>query len=134
VTDPRQPDSPAGDSATHGRRLLEALLHIPIDGEVEARIEERELACTADRLRKLLAPLLESLQAEERLLLRLSFFRGLSIAPVAPILGRPQKELYKVRERCLRQIQLSLREAHTSSRWPAMAWICAIRKAKGFVR
>jgi len=29
-------------------------------------------------------------------------------------LGRPQKELYKVRERCLRQIQQSLREAGMS--------------------
>jgi RNA polymerase sigma factor (sigma-70 family) len=92
----------------------EVLLHIPIDGEVEARIEELELAGTADRLRELLAPLLETLPAEERLLLRLSFFEGLSMATIAPILGRLQKELYKVRERCLRQIQWSLREAGMS--------------------
>jgi RNA polymerase sigma factor (sigma-70 family) len=92
----------------------EVLLHIPIDGEVEARIEERELAGTADRLRELLAPLLESLPAEERLLLRLSFFDGLSMATIAPILGRAQKELYKVRERCLRQIRRSLSDAGLS--------------------
>ena len=81
---------------------------------MEARIEERELARTADRLSEFLAPLLESLPAEERLLLRLSFFKGLSMATIAPILGRLQKELYKVRERCLGQIQRSLGEAGMS--------------------
>ena len=100
ATLPRRPD----------RRHVgeEELLHITVDGQVEGRVEERERACTAARLRELLAPLLESLPAEERLLLRLSFFEGLSMAAIAPILGRPQKELYKVRERCLRAIRRSL--------------------------
>jgi RNA polymerase sigma factor (sigma-70 family) len=93
----------------------EELLEIAVDGQVEARIEEKERASTANRLRELLVPLLESLPAEDRLLLRLSFFEGLSMATIAPILGRPQKELYKVRERCLRTIRRSLSEAGLSS-------------------
>ncbi len=36
------------------------------------------------------------------------------MASIAPILGRPQKELYEVRKRCLRQIQRSLSEAGMS--------------------
>lgn len=92
----------------------EKLLHILIDGEVEAQVEERDLARTAGRLREILAPLLESLPAEERLLLRLSFFEGLSMAAIAPMRGRPQKELYKVRERCLRKIRQALSEAGLS--------------------
>jgi len=58
-----------------------------------------------------LRELLESLPAEERLLLRLSCFERHSISSISRMLGRPQKELYKVRERCLRQISRSLSEA-----------------------
>jgi RNA polymerase sigma factor (sigma-70 family) len=89
----------------------EELLHVPVDGQVEIRVEEKERASTAARLRELLVPLLRSLPAEDRLLLRLCFFEGLSMAAIAPVLGRPQRELYKVRERCLRQIRRSLAEA-----------------------
>lgn len=89
----------------------EELLRIPIDGQVEIRIEEKERACIANRLRELLIPLLRSLPAEDRLLLRLHFFEGLSMAAVAPILGRPQRDLYSVRNRCLKKIRRSLDEA-----------------------
>jgi len=89
----------------------EELLQIPIDGQVESRIEEEERAATASRLGELLAPLLRSLSAEDRVLLRLSFFEGLSIAAIAPILGRPQRELYTARERCLKKLRRSLDEA-----------------------
>ncbi|HYU34043.1 MAG TPA: sigma-70 family RNA polymerase sigma factor [Thermoanaerobaculia bacterium] len=93
----------------------EELLQIPVDGQVEIRIEEKERACAAKRLRELLVPLLRALPAEDRILLRLCFFEGLSMAAIAPILGRPQRELYKVRERCLRKIRRSLVEAGLSS-------------------
>ncbi len=87
------------------------LLQIPVDGQVEIRIEESERARAAVRLRELLVPLLQSLPAEDRLLLKLSFFEGLSIAAIAPILGRPQKDLYKARERCLKKLRQSLGES-----------------------
>jgi RNA polymerase sigma factor (sigma-70 family) len=89
----------------------EELVHIPIDGRVESRIEEEERARTADRLRELLVPLLRALPAEDRLLLKLCFLEGLSVAAIAPILGRPQRELYARRERCLEKIRRSLAEA-----------------------
>ena len=87
------------------------LLQIPIDGYVESRIVDRERERAARRLRELLGPLLRSLPAEERLLLKLSFFDGLSMASIAPVLGRPQRELYSVRDRCLAQIHRRLAES-----------------------
>lgn len=87
------------------------LLEIPTDGHVEIRIEEREREHTVDRLHELLAPLLRSLPAEDRLLLKLHFFEGLSMAAIAPILDRPQRELYPARDRCIMKIRRSLNEA-----------------------
>lgn len=89
----------------------EELLKTPIDGHVEIRIEEKERARTANRLRELLVPLLRSLPAEDRLLLKLHFFDGLSMAALAPILRRPQRELYTVRDRCLKKLRRSLEGA-----------------------
>jgi RNA polymerase sigma factor (sigma-70 family) len=98
------------------RRVSEdELLRIPIDGHVESRIEDKEQARTTDRLRKLLVPLLQSLPAEDRLILRLHFFEGLSMAATSRILGRPQRELYSVRDRCLKKIRRSLDEAGLGS-------------------
>jgi len=108
------PDQVEQLAAAHPRRQErrrvgeEELLHVPVDGQVESRIEERERKRAAGRLRELLVPLLQSLSAEDRLLLKLSFFEGLSMAVIAPILGRPQAELYKARERCLKQIRRAL--------------------------
>jgi RNA polymerase sigma factor (sigma-70 family) len=89
----------------------EELLHIPVDGQVEIRIEERERARTASRVRELLIPLLRALPAEDCLLLRLSFFEGLSMAAISRALHRPQRELYTARDRCLKKIRSSLEEA-----------------------
>lgn len=89
----------------------EELVHIPVDGQVEIRVEERERAYTADRVRELLVPLLHSLPAEDRLLLRLYFFEGLSMSAIAPILGRPQRELFVARDRCLKKIRRTLEGA-----------------------
>jgi DNA-directed RNA polymerase specialized sigma24 family protein len=86
----------------------EELLQIAVDGQVESRIVDRERERAAVRLRGILGPLLRSLPAEERLLLKLSFFDGLSMATIAPILDRPQRELYSVRDRCLLKIHRRL--------------------------
>lgn len=89
----------------------EELLNIAIDGQVEIRIEEADRACTANRVRELLVPLLRALPAEDRLILRLSFFEGLSMAAISRALHRPQRELYSSRDRCLKKIRRSLEEA-----------------------
>ena len=99
---PRRPDR---------RRIGEEVLHqIPVDGQVERRIERSERARTVDRLRVALPPLLSSLPAEERLLLRLYYREGLSMAAISPILGRPQRELYSLRDRCLKSLRRSLEQ------------------------
>lgn len=99
------------------RRWLgeEELLQIPVDGQVGIRIEEEELARDAMRLRELLVPLLRSLPAEDRLLLRMHFFDGLSIAAIAQTLGRPQRKLYSVQDRCLKKLRRCLDKAGLSS-------------------
>jgi RNA polymerase sigma factor (sigma-70 family) len=93
----------------------EELLRMPVDGYVESRVEEREQARTVDRLRELLVPLLQSLSAQDRLLLRLHFFEGLSMAAISKLLGRSQRELYSARDRCLKKIRRSLDEAGLGS-------------------
>lgn len=92
----------------------EELLRITVDGQVESRIEEAERSRTEEQLRVLLAPLLQSLPNEDRLLLKLHFWDGLSMAAISPLLGRPQRELYSVRDRCLKKLRRKLEEAGLS--------------------
>lgn len=97
---------------TERRRVgEEELLRIAVDGQVEWRIEEAERSRTEDELRALMAPLLQSLPAEDRLLLKLHYWDGLSMAAISPLLGRPQRELYSVRDKCLKKIRRNLEEA-----------------------
>jgi RNA polymerase sigma factor (sigma-70 family) len=86
----------------------EELQMIAVDGRVEERVEDGERARLAARVRAELVPRLRALPAEERLLLKLCFRDGFTIAAIAPILGRPQKELYTMRERCLKRIRQAL--------------------------
>jgi RNA polymerase sigma factor (sigma-70 family) len=81
---------------------------IPVDGRVESRIEDAEQARTAVRLRQALLPLLRGLPAEHRLLLRLCYRDGLSMAAIAPLLGRSQRELYSLRDHCLKRLRRAL--------------------------
>jgi DNA-directed RNA polymerase specialized sigma24 family protein len=93
------------------RTSEEELLRIPVDGQVEARIEGAERSRTEEQIRALLTPLLQSLAAEDRLLLKLHYWEGLSMAAISPLLGRPQRELYSVRDKCLKKIRRNLEEA-----------------------
>jgi RNA polymerase sigma factor (sigma-70 family) len=100
---------------TERRRVgEEELLRIPVDGQVESRVEDAERSRTEEELRVLMIPLLQSLSAVDRLLLKLYFWDGLSMADISPLLGRPQRELYSVRDKCLKKLRRSLEEAGLS--------------------
>jgi RNA polymerase sigma factor (sigma-70 family) len=92
----------------------EELLRIPIDGQVAGRIEQGERAHAEERLRELLTPLLRSLPARDRLLLKLHYWDGLSMAAISPIVGRPQRELFSIRDKCLKELRRHLEKAGLS--------------------
>lgn len=89
----------------------EELQRVGIDGHVEARVEDGERARLAARLQTLLLPRLESLATEDRLLFKLHYQDGLTVAAISHLLGRPQRELYSSRDRCLKQLRQALQEA-----------------------
>lgn len=84
------------------------LLDIPTHGEVEKRILDDERALIDQRLQELLAPLLQSLPDQDRLILKLHYWDGFSMAAISRLLGRPQKQLYTVRDRCLKNLRRQL--------------------------
>jgi RNA polymerase sigma factor (sigma-70 family) len=96
----------------HRRAGEEEMARIPAIGQVEARVEDRERALIAAQLRELLLPVLRSLSAEERLLLKLHYWDHLSLAAISPLLNRPQRTLYPLRTRCLKKIRRHLEKAH----------------------
>lgn len=93
----------------------EELTRLPAEGRVEERIEDRERRQTAARLRRELLPLLRSLAAEDHLLLKLHYRDGLSMAEISPVLGRPPRELYSLRDRCLKKLRQGLEGAGLSA-------------------
>jgi RNA polymerase sigma factor (sigma-70 family) len=92
----------------------EELLQVPVDGQVESRIEDAERARTEERLYELLAPLLRSLPTQHRLLLKLYYWDGLSMAAISPLLGHSQRKLYSVRDKCLKRLRCALEKAGLS--------------------
>jgi DNA-directed RNA polymerase specialized sigma24 family protein len=95
----------------------EELRKVAVDGRVEARIEEHERRQAARLLREALLPALRALPAEDRLLLKLHCRDGLSMASIAPILKRSQRELYSSRDRALKKLRCALEQAGLSARW-----------------
>lgn len=84
------------------------------DGQVESRIEDDERARTEERLCELLAPLVQSLPAQDRLLLKLHYRDGLSMATISSLLGRTQRALCSIRDKCLKKLRRNLEEAGLS--------------------
>lgn len=101
---------------TERRRVSEEeLLRIPVDGKVDSRVEDEEQAHTATQLGEILAPLLQALPDEDRLLLKLHYKDGLSMSAISPLLSRTQRDLYSRRDRCLRKLRASLEKAGLSA-------------------
>lgn len=102
--------------AKERRRVSEdELLQVAVDGKVESRIEEGERAHTEGRLHQLLTLFLQSLPARDRMLLKLHYWDGLSMAAISPILGHSPRELYSVKDKCLKSIRRHLEKAGLSS-------------------
>jgi RNA polymerase sigma factor (sigma-70 family) len=103
----------AGLPRRAGRRRVgeEELLDLPAHGHVEERVEERERAETAARLQEVLPALLRVLPAENRQLIELYYRDGLSMAAIARDLGKTQRELYSLRNRCLKRLRQALEAA-----------------------
>jgi RNA polymerase sigma factor (sigma-70 family) len=107
----------AGFPRRAGRRWVseEELLHVPADGQVEDRIKERERGETAARLQELLPALLGALPAESRRLIELSYRDGQSMTAIASELGKSPRELYSLRDRCLKKLRQALETAGLSA-------------------
>lgn len=107
----------AGLPQRAGRRWVgeEKLLHISADGRVEERIEERERGETVARLEELLPALLGALPAENLRLIELYYWDGLSMAAIASDLGKSPRELYSLRDRCLKRLRQALEGAGLSA-------------------
>ncbi len=87
------------------------LQRIGIDGGVEERVEESERARLAAHLREELLSHLRALPAEDRLLLKLHYRDGLSLPAVGAFQGRPQRQMYLVRDRCLKKLRQAFEAA-----------------------
>lgn len=94
------------------RRIVgeEALFLLAVDGKVDDRLILEEGAQGIARLHESLPIALKDLPAEDRLLLKLHFLDGLTIAAISNVLRVPQKQLYSRRDRCLKKLRQSLQK------------------------
>jgi RNA polymerase sigma factor (sigma-70 family) len=97
----------------------EVLYEMPHDGRVEGRVRDRELARTATCLRRTLLPAFTTLPAEDRRLLALHYEAGLSLSSISRLLGRPVRQLYSARDRCLKKLRQALEAGGLD--WPEVS-------------
>lgn len=79
-----------------------------------SRADDVIAADDAESSRKAIESALERLPAEDRVMLRMRFWEGLSVADIARGLGLPQKPLYRRMERALRELRRLLEQAGVS--------------------
>jgi len=87
----------------------------PLAGAPAAdRADDLVVAEEVEAGRRAIAGVLERLPAEDRLMLRMRFWEGMSVAEIARGLGLPQKPLYRRMERALANLRGLLEEAGVS--------------------
>src|SRR4029077_17894293 len=84
---------------------------ITSNGGLTSRVEERERTGTTVPLQAVLTPLLRHLTAEDRLLLKLHYREGFSMAAISRLMGTSVRELKTARSRCLKRLRRSFEEA-----------------------
>jgi len=95
----------------------EALENAPApDGQADAVLLDREQREAARRARVVLAEALDLLAPQDRLLVRLAFSEGLTIAAIALTLGLKQRPLYRALKRCLGTLRRHLESSGLDER------------------
>ena len=93
----------------------ETLEQVGEPGSVEQRLEDSEKAERLSRTEAALAGALERIDVEDRLLLRLRFQEGFSVAQIARRLGLEQRPLYSRYEKCLRALRGAMEQNGVSA-------------------
>jgi len=83
----------------------------PTTGPAADPAVAREDQAAANRIKIALESALEKLETQDRLIVRLHFFEGLTVASVASVLGLPQKPLYRRIDRVLASLRVQLESA-----------------------
>jgi RNA polymerase sigma factor (sigma-70 family) len=84
----------------------------PVDPRgADTRVQAREAAARRAHMERVLEDALEALPGEDRLIVRLRYWQGLTIAEVARALATPQKPLYRRIDRVLRTLRDAMARA-----------------------
>jgi RNA polymerase sigma factor for flagellar operon FliA len=94
--------------------LLDALAHVPDPAAADDGVAAEERAAERRALEDALHRALEALPAEDRVILRMRYWEGTSVADIARALGLPQKPLYRRVERALAALRAALEAAGVS--------------------
>lgn len=104
---PRMPRRTVGEGALG---TLAELAELAEDGGVDARVRDEERWAAAERTEEGLGGALRGLDPEDRLILKMRFEDGLTVATIARTLGLDQKPLYRRIERCLSALRAGLEQ------------------------
>jgi RNA polymerase sigma factor (sigma-70 family) len=87
---------------------LEAIAGVPGAAAADDRVTAEERAAQRRAIEGALRGALDALPAEDRVIVRMRFWEGESVADIARALGLPQKPLYRRLERALAELRRSL--------------------------